>query len=275
MLGEAGDDGIDEPSTPPPGLLDRCWVHPTELAVVTEGYGRSARPWFSATGTAFVAGTLSALLILVALVAAAVVDGIRPPGAVRDAASGAGFGPVVSAFFGDGRTVGVMAVGTPAEHRTGAGTAVCVDADGTLVTAHGVLQGGSSVDLTGADGVALPARVSSVDPGSGLAVLEAGTTLEPARLGRSDVLGVGDPVLLVAAGRDGTTSDLRARVTALVGARHGSKAEQIVVSVAEGRPAAGSALLDSDGAVVGVVVRVHADGRISAVPIERAVALRG
>lgn len=275
MLGEAGDDGIDEPSTPPPGLLDRCWVHPTELAVVTEGYGRSARPWFSATGPAFVAGTLSAILIVAALVVAAVVDGVRPPGAVRSTAGGAGFGPVMPAILGDDPSAGVMAVGTPADDHPGAGTAVCVDSAGTLVTAYDVLQGGSSVDVTGPGGAPYPARVTNVDPGSGLAVLEAGTTLEPARLGRSDVLGVGDAVLLVAAGHDGTTSNLRGSVTALAGARADSPAEEIVVSVDGGRPAAGSALLDSEGAVVGVVVRVHGEGRASAVPIEKAVALRG
>lgn len=275
MLGEAGDDGIDEPSGPPPGLLDRCWVHPTELGVVTEGYGRPPRPWFSTVGSASVAGTLVALLVVAALSVAAAIDGVDSPTTVRTAAGGAGFGPPMATLLGNDELAGLVAVSASGGQRSTDGTAVCVRADGAVVTAHDLVTGASSVEVTGPDGLPLRARVATDDPGSGLAVLETGIALEPARLGRSSGLRVGDRVHVAAAGREGVTSDRRAAVVTIAGPDAGRGGGRIVVTVAAGRPAPGSALLDADGAVVGILVGADADGQAYAVPIETAMALRG
>lgn len=274
MLGEAGDDGIDEPSRPPPGLLDRCWVHPTELAAVIEGYGRPPRPWLPTAGSVFVAGTLVALVVAAALSVAAAIDSVDSPTTVHTATRGVGFGPATATLLGNDEPAGLVAVSASGGQRSQEGTAVCVSAGGAVVTALGLVTDASRVDVTGPDGSPLRARVTTDDPGAGLVLLDAGIPLEPARLGRSSGLHVGDRVLVAAAHREGVTSDLRATVTAIPGPDPGRGAGRIVVTVAAGRPAPGSALLDSAGAVVGILVGADADGRTYAVPIETAMALR-
>ena len=79
----------------------------------------------------------------------------------------------------------------------GSGSGVIIDQQGFILTNYHVVSGADSLEVTLADGSALPASVVGTDPGNDLAVVHIDPPaggLTAARLGDSDKLLVGDPV---------------------------------------------------------------------------------
>lgn len=154
MLGEASGDGIDQPFRPPPGLLDRCWIHPTELAAVTGGRGRPARPGSAAVGLP----VLAALLVVAALTVAGVLDATRSPSplpAVHPAGTRpapkpqpAVTGPTVALRAGDRVVVAVGAEGAGGLPATVVAVAA---APGSTGTAEIVVDVEAAVPVTAGD----------------------------------------------------------------------------------------------------------------------------
>ncbi len=87
--------------------------------------------------------------------------------------------------------------GQPAE---GSGSGIVIDEGGSILTNNHVIAGADILEVKFADGSLAPASVVGRDPGNDLAVIEVdpvGLDLTVARLGDSDAVRVGDPVLAI------------------------------------------------------------------------------
>lgn len=159
--------------------------------------------------------------------------------------------------------------------REGAGSAVAFTADGFLLTNAHVVGGAHSGQAAFADGTTTSFTVVGTDPLSDLAVVRAdGSTPEPATLGDSDGLVVGQ--LVVAVGNPlGLAGSVTAGVISALGrslpTRSGSAVriiEDVIQTDAALNPGnSGGALADSRGRVVGVNTAVAGIGLGLAVPI--------
>jgi serine protease Do len=155
------------------------------------------------------------------------------------------------------------------EQRAGAGVAVAPD---RVLTAHYLVVGASSVEVTGLD--ARPRRVSrvSLDHDSGLALLTVeGADFEPARLGGGEELHPGDPVFLLTCTGEKERRGATGHVS-FVGpfeAFWEYMLDQAVMTTIVNPGLAGGPLLDKQGLVAGVVaLGLAAVGRYSlAIPI--------
>ncbi|MFI6813729.1 S1C family serine protease [Nonomuraea sp. NPDC050328] len=98
------------------------------------------------------------------------------------------------------------------EGRTGSGSGVVLSADGLILTNNHVVQGagGDGMTVKFSDGKTAKATVVGTDPSTDIAVIRAADVsgLQPAALGDSDKLRVGDPVLAIGSplGLDGSVS---------------------------------------------------------------------
>lgn len=163
------------------------------------------------------------------------------------------------------------------------GSGFVLDDRGHVMTNHHVVEGSASVVLQLADGRVVRASVVGSSEADDIAVLRADPeALEPARIGRSSTLRIGQPVIAVGSplGLDGTVT---AGIVSAVerSARLGGGASQSVIqtdaSINPGN--SGGPLVNLDGQVVGVntaiaTVNGRASGSIGigfAVPIDRAV----
>ena len=82
--------------------------------------------------------------------------------------------------------------------RSGVGSGVVLDDKGRILTNNHVIQGAQSVTATLSDGRAYPASVVGTDPKTDLAVIQIeAVKLDPARLGDSKTLEVGEDVIAV------------------------------------------------------------------------------
>jgi S1-C subfamily serine protease len=82
----------------------------------------------------------------------------------------------------------------------GMGSGIVIDEQGLILTNYHVIAGADNLEVTFADGTAVPAQVVGRDPGNDLAVIRADVTdeeLTPAPLGDSDAVQVGDAVLAI------------------------------------------------------------------------------
>jgi serine protease Do len=80
----------------------------------------------------------------------------------------------------------------------GAGTGIVLDPDGHILTNAHVIEGAQRIEVLLSDGRSVEAKVTGADPATDLAVLKVeGQTLEPAALGDSNRLRVGDRVIAV------------------------------------------------------------------------------
>lgn len=82
----------------------------------------------------------------------------------------------------------------------GSGSGIVINADGTILTNHHVIDGADSLEVKFADGTTVSGTVVGQDPGNDLAIVHAGLgTYTPAvaTLGNSSELRVGDPVLAI------------------------------------------------------------------------------
>jgi S1-C subfamily serine protease len=153
----------------------------------------------------------------------------------------------------------IVAVRTTHGDETGRASGVCVQAGQVLTTAHAV-DGADAVSIVTADGRTLPAALDASDPVSDLAVLTVdGKSTQPARLGASGGLEVGQQVVGVAAASSGRhrwvdVGEIGAFNRAFVWGQGVSVPGLIETDMTAAGEHSGGALVDSRGAVIGILV---------------------
>jgi putative serine protease PepD len=194
------DDEYDGASGPPPDPLDRVWFHPSELrSFLATSAPSSSRPGRRGRLLGLTAG-VAAVGVAAALVLAGSVesDGARIITARVDP------------FKSDAATSRMVAATAPSivsvrvARVDGAGTAtgVCVR-PGYVLTSAQALDGATGVIVVTGGGRSLPAVAAGADPETDLSLLRVDSLGIPAaRLGSSDQLRKGQPVLAVAAGKE-------------------------------------------------------------------------
>jgi S1-C subfamily serine protease len=142
----------------------------------------------------------------------------------------------------------------------GLGTGVIVNADGTILTAHHVVDHAATIEVVYADGTRSAAQVAAVDAARDIAVLRPATlpsVVVPAVLGSAGV-GVGLPV--VAVGNplgldDTTTSGVISALDRTIRAEDGTAQHGLIQFDAAVNPgSSGGPLLNPAGEVIGIVV---------------------
>jgi S1-C subfamily serine protease len=142
----------------------------------------------------------------------------------------------------------------------GLGTGVIVNADGTILTAHHVVDHATTIEVVYVDGTRSAAEVAAVDAERDIAVLRPATlpsVVVPAVLG-SDGMGVGLPV--VAVGNplgldDTTTAGVISALDRTIRAEDGSTRRGLIQFDAAVNPgSSGGPLLNPAGEVIGIVV---------------------
>ena len=266
---------------------ERVWLHPSELgsllppapAAPPRERARRSPPAIPlalvsgmvgaslAIGTLVVAGALEPEARVVERVADQPVYDLGEPEGVAQVA--AAVAPAI---------VGVRAT-APSGERSGSG--LVFRSDGHVITNHRLVEGTTSIEVTGADGRSFSARHTGSDPESDLAVITVDRAgLEPAVLGSARYLQVGQTAVVVGApaGSQGSPS-----VTAGVIAGLGHVVEVagrpiydvISTDAMVGPRASGGPLVDRNGHVVGITTRAPATGLSEpglglVIPIDRA-----
>ena len=149
----------------------------------------------------------------------------------------------------------------------GSGSGVVLRADGYVLTNNHVVEAGAdgaeiTVTVNGGSGEQLPAEIVGLDPETDLAVLKVdGAALEPATLGVSADLVVGDPVIAIGSplGLNGTvTTGIISALNRTVnvpgdGVRPATPLLNAIQTDAAINPGnSGGALVDARGAVIGI-----------------------
>ena len=244
-----GDDPEDERAGgPPPDPSDRAWVHPTEMA----SFVATRRPRSSRRGrwVALAAG-VTVVAAVAGVVALMTVNDSGGP--ARQVRSGA-IQRIVATL-----APSVVGVRTTRGDETGRASGVCVQA-GQIVTTADAVDGADAVSIVTADGRTLPAALDASDPASDLALLTVdGKNMQPAQLGASAGLEVGQQVVGVAAGSSGRhrwvdVGEIGAFNRAFVWGQGVSVPGLIETDMTAGGEHSGGALVDSRGAVVGILV---------------------
>jgi S1-C subfamily serine protease len=243
-----GNEPEDENSGgPPPDPSDRIWVHPTEMT----SFVATTRPRASRRGrwVALAAG-LTVVAAVAGVVALMTVDDSSAPPRVRSGA----IQRIVATL-----APSVVAVRTTRGDETGRASGVCVQAGQIVTTAHAV-DGADAVAVVTSDGRTLPAAVDASDPVSDLAVLTVdGTSMQPAQLGASAGLQVGQQVVGVAASESARhqwvdVGEIGSFNRAFVWGEGVSVPGLIQTNMTAGGEHSGGALLDTRGEVVGILV---------------------
>jgi putative serine protease PepD len=267
------DDEDDDASRPPPDPLDRLWFHPSEMRSLARDGGSTATPrrrtprWLGP----FAAGAVAVGFIVLVVVTA------------LDTSSQSPISPGVTGFQSAEATARIIAtagasvVTVQIARADGTSTAsgVCVEKGSVLTSAH-TLEGATAVTLVTVNGASFPALPAGYDPDTDLALLRIPPSkLPPARLGSSDDLQEGSPVLGLAAGSDdnhwvsaGTLRAFDELATTPAGAVLAGLME--TETGAESKHT-GGAVVDPSGEVVGILT-VPSDAPASglAVPIDLA-----
>ncbi|HEV8205394.1 MAG TPA: trypsin-like peptidase domain-containing protein [Acidimicrobiia bacterium] len=245
----SGNDPEDERAGgPPPDPSDRTWVHPTEMA----SFVATSRPRSSRRGrwVALAAGVTVVAAVAGVVALMTVNDSGSPAPQVRSGA----IQRVVATL-----APSIVAVRTTHGDETGRASGVCVQAGQVLTTAHAV-DGADAVSIVTADGRTLPAALDASDPVSDLAVLTVdGKSTQPARLGASGGLEVGQQVVGVAAASSGRhrwvdVGEIGAFNRAFVWGQGVSVPGLIETDMTAAGEHSGGALVDSRGAVIGILV---------------------
>ena len=244
----------------PPHPLDRVWFHPSELgsamAVWRDTPATKHRDW----GLAALVGLLSVAATVGILAAVGLFGGgshstsresvasVLPGSAtLRDSAAN-----VVAAASPSVVSVRVSGVGGDAQ-----GSGVAIDGSRVLTSAA-LVSAGTTFMVAAADGKVETAHVVGTDPQTDLTLLAvADSDLPAARLGHSDSLQVGDGVVALGL----SVEDHHWAGGGIVSALHridptpsgGMLTSVIETDVKLAPTAAGGALLDSGGSVVGIL----------------------
>jgi len=152
-------------------------------------------------------------------------------------------------FFGE-----PTAQGTPV--RMGLGSGVVVRADGHVITNHHVVDGADEISVELADRRSYPAKVIGSDPPSDLAILKINAgTLQPAALGNSDEVRVGDIVLALGnplgIGQTVTAGIISAKSRS-TGLSDGSFEDFLQTDAPINQGNSGGALVNTTGLLVGI-----------------------
>ena len=149
---------------------------------------------------------------------------------------------------------------------SGAGTGVVLD-DGLVLTNAHVVDGATTVTVTGSDGTVRDATVLAADSGADIAVLRVADAsgLVPATLGSDDAVAVGDDVVAIgnALALEGGLTVTRGIVSALdrsieTGTSTLSNLVQTDAAISSGN--SGGALVNAAGQVIGINTAVAASG---------------
>jgi S1-C subfamily serine protease len=169
----------------------------------------------------------------------------------------------------------VVAVRAARGDETSQASGVCVQAGQVVTTAH-ALDGASVVTVVTSDGRTLPAGILATDPATDLAVLTVdGTRTQPAELGASAGLEVGQEVVGVAAGSGRRpwvdVGEIGSFNRTFQWGEGVSVPGLIQTNMTAGTQHSGGALVDDRGAVVGILV-VPPDSSTAglAMPIDQA-----
>jgi len=148
-------------------------------------------------------------------------------------------------------TVGISVDGR--SHELGTGGGVIFLPSGTIITNGHVVDGATSVDIRRADGRHSQGQVVRRDPFTDLAVIQLvdpGVRWTPLKTGNSDRVRVGDQVFLIAATQSG--GELRrGRITDLYPMQRDVRLIQTSIPIRSEE--AGSALVNADGHIIGIV----------------------
>jgi S1-C subfamily serine protease len=273
---EAGD---EDASGPPPHPLDRPWVHPSELAgrrpPPRASRPRHTREWLIALG----AGVVGALVMVVVLAAAGLLDeggDTAPRRAAADGPADAETDTAARLAAAAGQSVVGIIVATPMGPRRASGVYV---RNGEVVTTAHAVEGAGELTVVGADGSRRPGTVVGQDESTRLALVRVDGDGPPAKLAANAELEVGQWILALG-GTDGTGSWVAEGVVAALGgfAYDGSgkkTAGMITVDTVIPPEARGGALLNRQGHVVGLLAGPTADdtgGLVTRIASVRAVA---
>lgn len=249
----------DEASGPPPHPLDRVWFHPSELGTSVGTLRPQPAPprlWVAAAMALLigVSGTLGVVTAVGGFTSSAERTSTAARGADATLVDPNAVATLVTTV---GRSIVTIAVSPAAGEVTRVGSGVAVRAGQVLTAAHLVADRGAPSVIT-AGGQVGTATILGVDPETDLALLQVeGADLVPARLATGDDLRVGQSVAALAAGAApdrwvsaGVISALN-RMTALSNGVAGTGL--IETDARFDGAAAGGALLDDSGAVIGIL----------------------
>lgn len=244
----------------PPHPLDRVWFHPSELsAYLAATPEETAAASHSGWGRAAVAAILGAVATVAVLAVAGALGSdstTTTPEGLATAVSGFGDQPVAGLVGETGASVvGVRVMVAGAAVPTGASGVVLGRTE--VLTAASAVSGAVAVTIS-TGGRVLGADVVGTDPDTDLAVLRVkGGELVPARLGAARELVVGqDIVALGAAGGDHrwvSTGVVSALDRMTVTSSGKVLAGLVETNVRSNTAAAGGALVNTSGAVVGLL----------------------
>jgi putative serine protease PepD len=271
------DDADDVPvSGPLPSPDDRLWRHPSELGALGPGAmvtgpqnprsnpRRNSRHSPRQTASVALAGSvLGAAAMLAAVLALGGFDGRGPVTAVEQIQLSQPKDPAPTELaIAEKALPAIAQVTVTNASGSSAGTAVVFRNDGHLITTADLLDGAVSLTVELYDGTVLPARVVGVDRGSDLAVLKVDhSKMAVAALAMESDLQLGEPTIAVEClnGKPGSPNLSVGLVSALgrrVDASDGSSLHDMIqTNVRLTANGAGSVLLDSRGAVIGLVTR--------------------
>ena len=263
---EDGDGDPDDPVEfrPPLPPEDRIWRHPSEVAALAEP-GRTPR-WRRHNAQLAGVATMSAFIgATLALGIVAALGGFDPETelierqtAVQPVTTGRTHDDTVAAIA-DRTSPAVVSLRIERDGATSGASAVVYRSDGHLLTNAHLVAGASTIVAYLHDGRSAAATVVGTDEVTDVAVVRVDARdLEPAPLGTAGGLLVGDTAIAIgsapegdwsAAVTTGVVSALDRRVQTADGrVLHG----MILIDARPGASAAGGALLDEHGAVVGV-----------------------
>ena len=260
-------------SGPPPHPLDRVWFHPTELSayMAATGSRRHRRPWVVG-GLAAVAG--AALTLGILFITGALNSGttVRAPFVAGTAVPVVADPPNISALAGTAsQSLVTVAVRGPSGDMLRLATGVAVGKDRVLTMARPLgLAAAADLVIVTPGSKATTAQVLGTDPETDLALLRVdGADVPVPRWGAPEGVRVGDNVVAVARGDTGrawVSSGVVSVVNQLVADPNGiSYAGLIGTDTSANADEAGGALLDGDGAVIGILT---ASPDAMAVPID-------
>ena len=277
-------DPEDEPSPfrEPPSPDDRLWRHPSELppastATVNRRAGGPS-PWVVGAVSALGASLLSTGLVVAFLrndpaPAPTAIERqlVRPRTAVSTAASA-----VVD--IAERVRPAIAQLKTQVGDQAGTGSGVFFRTDGHVLTNAHVVEGTSAIRVVMADGRELPARLIGTDPDTDTAVVKVdGGPFAVATLGSALDLRVGQTAIAIgsplglAGGPSvtvGVVSGLHREIRPRGSSRTLVDLIQTDATIVPG--SSGGALVDTDGAVIGITTAAEAgvDGVGFATPIE-------
>ncbi len=141
------------------------------------------------------------------------------------------------------------------------GSGAFIDSDGLVVTIGYLIMEAAAVEIDLSDGRTLPARVIAYDHDSGFGLLRAEGSFEhqSLRLGDSSVLGASDPVLVASYGGHAKVQPVRVVSRRLFAGYWEYLLEDAIFTAPPHQEFGGAALLNEDGALVGIGSLVVSD----------------